>query len=34
VVETPPPTDEELTTLRDMQARTAKAHGTAGKEAA
>jgi glutaconate CoA-transferase subunit B len=34
VVETTPPTDEELTTLRDMQARTAKAHGTAGKKAA
>jgi glutaconate CoA-transferase subunit B len=34
VVETTPPTDEELTTLRDMQERTAKAHGTAGKKAA
>ena len=26
VVETPPPTTEELSTLRDMQARTKKAH--------
>jgi glutaconate CoA-transferase subunit B len=34
VVETRPPTDEELTTLRDMQARTAKAHGTSSKKAA
>jgi glutaconate CoA-transferase subunit B len=34
VAETPPPSDEELTTLRDIHARTAKAHGTAGQKAA
>jgi glutaconate CoA-transferase subunit B len=31
VEETPPPTTEELQVLRDLHARTAKAHGTAGK---
>ncbi|MGP1397312.1 MAG: CoA-transferase subunit beta [Inquilinaceae bacterium] len=31
VTETPPPTDEELQVLRDLHARTARAHGTAGK---
>ncbi len=34
VAETAPPSDDELTTLRDIHARTAKAHGTAGKQAA
>jgi glutaconate CoA-transferase subunit B len=29
VDETPPPTATELDTLRDLQARTARAHGTA-----
>lgn len=31
VTETPPPTDEELQVLRDLHARTARAHGTADK---
>ena len=31
--ETPPPTELELTTLRDLKARTAKAHGLAGEAA-
>jgi glutaconate CoA-transferase subunit B len=34
VAETAPPSDDELTTLRDIHARTARAHGTAGKQAA
>jgi glutaconate CoA-transferase subunit B len=34
VSETTPPSDEELTTLRDLHARTAKAHGTASKSEA
>jgi glutaconate CoA-transferase subunit B len=29
VVETPPPTDHELTVLRELNARTARAHGEA-----
>ncbi len=32
VDETPPPTVEELGVLRDLQARTAQAHGVAGEE--
>ena len=28
LAETPPPTEQELSTLRDLQARTARAHGT------
>jgi glutaconate CoA-transferase subunit B len=32
VDETPPPTEHELTALRDLHARTAKAHGTAVAE--
>jgi glutaconate CoA-transferase, subunit B len=31
VEQTPPPTSTELATLRDLQARTARAHGTASE---
>ena len=34
VVETEPPNSEEISTLRDLHARTAKAHGTSKSEAA